>query len=412
MEKMTTLVLAGNYWDGLVSDPLGYAEILIEDGVIVEVGKKIMRPAHAEIIDLTDEFVMPGLIDCHVHLTCNSKVGAGLAGVTDAGLTLAGVDACKKLLRNGFTTVRDAGDFSLGSWVVPDLKRAVSANIIEGPHIICGGHMLSAVCGHFDFSGVINNRVDLHQVNVVEGVVGVRRAVHQEILRGVDWIKFAASGGFGSPSDGPEDVSYSQEEMTAIVTAARDMGKMVFAHAYGDEAVRRAAMAGVRSVEHANLSLVETLNMLVEKGIYVVPTQYAVVSRIRSVDNDALWPDPVPRRKARVYHDRIMECAQNMASSNVKIAFGTDLGTFDYSTNGAVEFAEMVRNGIATLRALKAATSVAAEMLQLPDRGSIAAGKLADIVAMPGNPFTDVSVTEKVDFVMKQGIVYRRNSKK
>ena len=410
MKKMPTLVRAGNYWDGLAAEPLGYAEILIEDGVIVEVGKKIMRPTNSEVIDLTDDFVMPGLIDCHVHLTCNSTVGANFASVTDAGLTLAGVDACKKLLHNGFTTVRDAGDFSLGSWVVPDLKRAVTANIIEGPRIICGGHMLSAVCGHFDFSGIVNNRVDLHQVNVAEGVVGLRRAVHQEILRGADWIKFAASGGFGSPSDGPEEVAYSQEEMTAIVMAARDMGKMVFAHAYGDEAVRRSAVAGVRSVEHANLSLAETLNVLVEKGIYVVPTQHAVVSKIRDVDDDALWPDPVPRRKARAYHDRIMECAQNVASSDVKIAFGTDLGTFDYSTNGAVEFSEMVRNGIATLRALKAATSVAAEMLQLQDRGCIAAGKLADIVAMPGNPFEDVSVTEKVNFVMKQGIVYRRNS--
>jgi len=401
-----SIILAGNYWDGLAAQPLGYTEIVVQDDKIIQIGQTVKRPDNAKIIDLTNEFVMPGFIDCHVHLTSNGKILANITGATDAAFTLAGVDACKKLLRNGFTTVRDAADFSLSSWVVPDLKQAVADGSIDGPSIVCGGHMLSAVCGHMDFSGMLNSHADLQQINVAEGVDGVRRAVHQEILRGADWIKFAGSGGFGSPSDGPEDIGYSQAEMNAIVNAARDMGKPVFIHAYGDEAVRRAALAGVRSVEHANLASTETLDILAVNGIYVVPTQYPIVAGIRDIDNDARWLNSVARAKGRLYRDRVMACALNIAASNVKIAFGTDLGTFDFTTNGAVEFLEMVNNGITPLRALQAATSVAAELLQLTDRGCIAVGKRADIVAMPGNPFENIAMTEKVDFVMKAGVRY------
>ena len=402
------IVLAGNYWDGLAEKPLGYAEIVICDGKIVQIGKTVERPDTAKIIDLTNEFVMPGFIDCHVHLTSNSRIIANIIGASAAAFTLAGVDACKKLLANGFTTVRDAADFSYNSWVVPDLKRAVADGSIAGPQIVCGGHMLSAVGGHMDFGAMVNSHADLKQINVAEGVDNVRRLVHQEVLRGADWIKFAGSGGFGSPSDGPEDIGYSQIEMNAIVAAARDMGKAVFVHAYGDEAVRRAAVAGVRSVEHANLASKETLELLAVKGIYIVPTQYPIVAGIRDIDNDARWPNPVVRAKGRFYRDRILECARNVAASNAKIAFGTDIGTFDFTINGAVEFSEMVNNGFTPLRALRAATSVAAELLQLNDCGCIAVGKCADMVAMPGNPFEKISVTEAVDFVMKAGVIYRQ----
>jgi tryptophan 2-monooxygenase len=271
--------------------------------------------------------------------------------------------------------------------------------------------MLSAVGGHFDFGGQTRNGITLEQVPVVEGVDGLRRAVHDESRHGADWIKFAGSGGFLSPSDGPEDISYSQEEMNAIVAAAQGLGKPVFVHAYGDKAVHLAATAGVRSVEHGNLSSVETLKMLEDKGIYLVPTQFAVVRNARETCSGNInMSDPEwARAKAVKYCGKLLESAKNVARSNVKIALGTDLGTFDYATNGAKEFSEMARNGITPLRALKAGTSVAAEMLGL-NAGCIAAGKRADIVAMPGNPFEDISVTEKVGFVMKDGVVFRNGN--
>ena len=408
MQQQNQVILAGNYWDGLAGGPQGCAEILVADGKIAETGKRVSRPAGAKIVDLSAKFVMPGFIDTHVHLTGGTKVLANLPSLNDAALALAGVSACEKILNNGFTTVREAGDFSIVAWVVTELKKAVEAGDIKGPRIVNGGHMISAVGGHFDLGGLVRNGITMEQVSVAEGTVGVKRAVHNEACHGADWIKFAGSGGFMSPSDGPEDLSYSQEEMTALVAAARDLGKPVFVHAYGDEAVCRAAIAGVRSVEHGSLSSVATLEMLAQKGIYLAPTQLAVVANARETakGNLNMSVSEFTREKNIKYAGRLLESAGNIAKSNVKLVFGTDLGTFDFTVNGALEFSEMVRNGIAPLRALKAGTSVAAEMLDL-NTGSIVAGKRADLVAMPGNPFEDISVTEKVNFVMKDGVVYR-----
>lgn len=408
--KQAAIILAGNYWDGLVDGPLGPVEILVVDGKIADVGKSVVRPADAVIIDLSAKFVMPGFIDAHVHLTGGDNILANFAGSNDAALTVAGVSACDKLLNNGFTTVRDAGDFSIVSWVVPALKKGVEAGVIRGPRIISGGHMISAVGGHFDFSGVLRNGITMEQVAVVEGVTGVKRAVHNESGHGAEWIKFAGTGGFMSPSDGPEDMSYSQEEMNALVAAAHDLSKPVFVHAYGDEAARRAAVAGVDSIEHGSLMSVATLDMLAKKGIYLVPTQLAVVANARDTAQGKFKPSTpeFAREKNIKYAGRLLECAGNLAKSDVKIVLGTDLGTFDFAVNGAGEFAEMARNGISPLRALKAGTSMAAAMLKL-NAGSISAGKFADIVAMPGNPFEDIAVTEKVSFVMKDGTVYRND---
>lgn len=408
--KQPIVILAGNYWDGLADGPQGYAEILVVDGKIAAIGKSIDRPEGAKIIDLSTKFVMPGFIDTHIHLTGGPKVVANLASLNDAALALAGVSACEKVLNNGFTTVRDAGDFSINAWVVAELKKGIEAGDIKGPRIVHGGHMISAVGGHFDFSGLLRNGITMQQVSVAEGVVAVKRVVHNEVSHGADWIKVAGSGGFMSPSDGPDDVPYSQEEMNALVAAARDLGKPVFVHAYGDEAARRAAIAGVRSIEHGSLISVSTLEMLAQKGIYLVPTQIAVVANARETakGNLNMYVPEWTREKNIKYAGKILECASNLAKSDVKIALGTDLGTFDFSVNGATEFSEMVRNGITTLRALKAGTSMAAEMLAL-NTGSITVGKRADLVAMSGNPFEDIAVTEKVTFVMKDGVVYRND---
>lgn len=403
---MKSIILAGKFWNGITPCIMGYTEIKINDGVIIEVGKKVTRDIGTNIIDLSEQFVMPGFIDCHLHLTGNSMILASLLESNDAALTLAGMNACKNLLHNGFTTVRDVGDLSIVSWVIPSLKKAVESGFIQGPRIICGGHMISAIGGHFDFGGRFRNGITIEQVNIAEGIDSVRRAVHNEIRHGAEWIKFAASGGFLSPSDEPDDVSYSQIEMNAIVEAAVDEKKKVCVHAYDDESVRRAALAGVHSVEHGNLALQDTLEMLEQKNIYIIPTQYAVVYWCRHDDPNE--PEYVREKKAK-YKDRILERAGNIAQSNVKIAFGTDLGTYDYTTNGSVEFSEMVLNGISPLRALKAATSTAAEMLNL-NIGSIISGKCADIIAMPENPFEDISETENVSFVMKGGQVYRNDN--
>ncbi len=151
--KQSSVIIAGNYWDGFADQPLGPVEILVVDGKIAAIGKSVARPEGAKIVDLSRQFVMPGFIDAHVHLTGGSKVIANLVSLNDSALTLAGVSACEKLLNNGFTTVRDVGDFSISSWIVTDLKKAVEAGDIKGPRIVSSGHMISAVGGHFDFGG-------------------------------------------------------------------------------------------------------------------------------------------------------------------------------------------------------------------------------------------------------------------
>ena len=412
-ETQPIVIIAGNAWDGVSDAPMGPTEILVEYGKIAAIGPKVDHPAGARIIGLPDHMVTPGFIDSHVHVTLRPEIEDKVWNVSPSYMTLLGVEALRTLLGHGFTTVRDVADVSLRGYTTVDLKHAIDQGLIPGPRVIPSGHMVSTRGGHGDGTPLISPDQSVEQYGLADGVDEIRRTVRTEASRGAEWIKFAGTGGFSSPADDPSQVPYSQEEMNAIVETARDLNLPATPHAYGDEGIRRAIMAGVRSVEHGNLASPETLKMMAEKGIFVVPTQIAVVRQARLVDNDPFWAaahkPPYVRAKYRKYAADIMASARNLAASDVKIAFGTDIGTFSFEQNNAAEFAEMVANGIAPLRALKAATSVGAELLQQDDIGTLAVGKTADIVAMPGNPFTDISVTEKVDFVMKSGAVFKSN---
>ncbi|EUA08828.1 amidohydrolase family protein [Mycobacterium xenopi 4042] len=241
-----------------------------------------------------------------------------------------------------------------------------------------------------------------------DGCDEIRTRVRQEIRAGADWIKFAATGGFASPSDDPGQATYSQEEMDVLVATAADLGVPVTPHSYGDEGIQRAVRAGVRSIEHGNLASADTLRMMEDAGVFLVPTQYAIVSGARRGEDDPVWAamPEYAKRKARKYRGALLDAAERVAASNVRIAFGTDAGMFPHQDNWR-EFPTMVSTGISPLRALQAATSVAAELLQLDDLGVIAEGKIADLIAMPGDPFTDIEVTGQVDLVMKEGVIYK-----
>ncbi|MFA4859879.1 amidohydrolase family protein [Methanoregula sp.] len=409
---MTPIIIrAGNVWDGLAETPLGPREILIENGIITALEKSVQVPVGAQIIDLPDRMVMPGLIDCHVHITLRPEMIGSFWSFSGGYKALLGAEAVRIHLMNGFTTVRDCGDMDLHGYTVRDVKMAAEHGIIPGSRLINSGHMLSARSGHMDTTAILSPDCRAWQNNLADGPEEIQSLVREEIKWGAEWIKFAASGGFASPSDNPVDVGYTKEEMECLVATATQYHRPVSAHLHGDDAVRMAVLAGVRSVEHGAMATKETLQLIEENGVFLIPTQYAGVRSARFADSEEYWEsignNPYEKMKMRMYRDVLLENARNLAKSNIRIAFGTDLGIMSYAINGAVEFGEMVTNGIAPVRALRAATSVAAEMLMRPDLGVLAPGKAADIIAVPGNPFEDIAVMEKVSFVMKAGTVYK-----
>jgi imidazolonepropionase-like amidohydrolase len=406
----TTLITGAKVWDG-ISDQAALRQILVVDGRIQQLGDEIDAPSDAQVVDLSGHTVTPGFMDCHVHVTIAPPLGPAVALDSSVAKTLKALPVLKALLHNGFTTVRDLGCGDL-DYPTIDLRNAVAAGIIEGPRMVVAPHMISARGGHGDFSGIVADEYQGTsrplELAAADGEDEIRTRVRQEIRAGADWIKFAATGGFASPSDDPGHATYSQEEMNALVATAADLDIPVTPHSYGDEGIQRAVRAGVRSIEHGNLASAETLRMMENAGVFMVPTQYAIVSGARRGEDDPMWAvmPEYARRKAQKYRGPLLDAAERLAASNVRIAFGTDAGMFPHHENWQ-EFPTMVSTGITPLRALHAATSVAADLLQLDDLGVIAEGKIADLVAMPGDPFTDIEVTGRVDFVMKGGVVYK-----
>ena len=405
-----TLITGANVWDG-ISAQAASQQVLVVDGRIQLLANTIEPPAGARLVDLSGHTLTPGFMDCHTHVTLSPPLGVAMAADSSVTRALKSLPVLRTLLMNGFTTVRDLGCGNV-DYPTIDLRDAVAAGIVDGPRMLVAPHMISARGGHGDFSAMIADEYQSCarplELAAADGSDEIRTRVRQEIRAGADWIKFAATGGFASPSDDPGQPTYSQQEMDVLVATAADLEIPVTPHSYGDEGVQRAVRAGVRSIEHGNLASAQTLRMMEDTGVFLVPTQYTILSGARRDENDALWAalPEYSRRKMQKYRGSLLDAAEDLAASDVRIAFGTDAGMFPHQDNWR-EFSMMVSTGITPLRALRAATSVAAELLRLDDLGTIAEGKVADLIAMPGDPFADVEVTGQVDFVMKDGVIYK-----
>jgi imidazolonepropionase-like amidohydrolase len=407
-----TVITGAAVWDGEAEAPAEPCEVLVSDGRISAVDAEVARPDGAQVIELGGHTVLPGLIDCHVHATLAPERLLMVAAESPGSKILNSLEPLRAMLRNGFTTVRDVGAID-AEFITVDLRAAQARGLIAAPRMVVAPHLLSSTGGHGDISALLSRQYaadcQLLEFELADGPEGVRKRVRDEVRRGADWIKFASTGGFATPSDDPGQVTFTQEEMDALVATAADLGVPVCTHAYGDEGVRRATLAGVRSVEHASLVSAETMEMIVDRGVWVVPTQSAIVVAARSVDDDDFWvgQPETKRAKYRAHAAEILAAAEVVASSEAMVAYGTDAGVRPHADNWR-EFPALVENGISELRALRAATSVAADLLDLPEAGRLAPGNWADVVAVPGDPFGEIDCMGEVDFVMQAGVVHER----
>jgi imidazolonepropionase-like amidohydrolase len=380
---------------------------IVPDAVVIVEGDRIAAvnpdalPAGADTIDLGDVTLLPGLIDAHTHLTMDLEGDWVHRGVTStpAEAALRGARNARRTLEAGFTTVRDVGASGFADVA---LARAVVTGWIEGPRIVPAGHALGITGGHCDETGYAPEVLEKDwRAGVADGVDEVVKAVRYQIKHGAKVIKVCATAGVLSHEASVGAQQYTEEELRAIVEEAARHDLKVAAHAHGTEGIKAAVRAGVASIEHGSLLDDEAISMMKERGTWLVPTTY-LVGRI---DLDAL-PTGI-RAKAEGVLPLAVESLRRAVAAGVPIAFGTDAAVFPHGEN-AGEFAALVDRGMAPLAAIRAATLNAADLLEVDDRAVIAPGRLADLIAVPGNPLEEVRVLEDVRFVMLGGKVVSR----
>jgi imidazolonepropionase-like amidohydrolase len=399
-----TVLVCGSVFDGVGEELGGPCEILVEDGKITEMTRKVHRPDGAEVVDLSDRAVSPGFIDCHVHLTMDASALPTQTLTSSAAKALTALSTARQYLLRGFTTLRDLGTMD-PDFPTVDLRNAIDAGLVEGPRLVVAAHLISSTGGHADIRPFYAPRWDLPLAAAADSVGEIRQLVRREHAYGSDWIKATNAGGYFSPGDDPARCTWFDEEFEALTSAAALLGMPVAVHTGAADACRQALRAGARSLEHAYLIDEEGISMAVERGAFIVPTMQMTQEDLAALEAGAL-PDQAVW-KFRRDSGRILSSQRLIAESEAKVAFGTDCGMFPFE-HGVLEFQALVAAGLDPARALRAATSVAAELLGRNDLGVLEPGRAADIVAMPGDPLADIGATESVDFVMKGGAIHRR----
>lgn len=405
-----TVIHAGRLLDRPGQPARGPSTLIIRDGRIVEVlVGHVAPPAGATLIDLTGRFVLPGLIDSHVHLETDAGGNAALIeDVTSSAATTAyraAVNA-RKTLMAGFTTVRNLGDSSGATLALRD---AIAAGALQGPRILDAGRSISTTGGHMD--GTLSLGDELHgsinQDNLGDGVEGCRRAVRLQIRRGVDVIKIATTGGVNSRIGAGLGRQIFDDEVQALVDTAHLYKKKIAVHAHGTDGINAALAAGADSIEHGTMLDDESIRLFKKSGAFYVPTLSTVNGYIERLakDPNAYAPDVLEKIKWRI---RVTgEGLRKAHPAGVRIAFGTDAGVSKHGRN-ADEFELMVKNSMSPAAAIEAATVNAAILLGIEaEVGTLEPGKAADIIAVSGDPLADVTVLKQVGFVMKGGVVVK-----
>lgn len=411
-----TKIICGKLYDGIRDEIQENKEILIQGKTILETGSHTASPKNCKIIDLSSLTVTPGMIDAHVHSSFFDwhEISKDTVYYSDGMRALAAAECARRALYSGFTTIRHVGWFRED--YILDVRRAIDAGYIDGARIIAAPHFLCSPGSHGDPSQSVASNPALSRFlekqypTMGSGAEFFRDAVRHEVKIGADFIKIMATGGFFTPNDSPEDKQLSVDEMQAIIETAHSLHKTVTAHAYTSELITTLVNLGIDGIEHASLADRDTIRLMEEKDVYVVPT-LCPYDEIVLFDKEKLAEkSPEFQRKLIYYRDQLVETRKLLFESNIRFGYGTDLVVGYQNYECGREYSAWLRNGISPYRALRAATYENSRILGLEDRiGTIEPGKLADISGWNRDLLTDDKALLDCAFVMKEGIEYPHN---
>ena len=398
-----TVIKAGKMFDAEKGNFVDNQTIIIKNNLIAEVGTNLKAPANATVIDLSKQTLLPGLIDCHTHIT--SQPENYMEDLFRKSPIDYAVDAhiyAKRTLEGGFTACRDVGALE---YIDVALRNSINSGRVVGPRLFVSGPFIGATGSHGDLTGFSPYIQFKTTSAIADGVDAIRKQVRTNIKYGADLIKFGATAGVLTEEESVGAPQYSQEEMNALVAEANLWGKKVAAHAHGTEGINMAIKAGVSSIEHGSFLNDESIRLMKEKGTYLVADIYNddfILAEYAKLG----FPEKIINKEKLV--GRLQrENFQKAVKAGVKIAYGTDAGVYPHGDN-AKQFFYMVKFGLTPAQAIQSATINAAELIGAKDKiGSISVGKYADFVAIDGNPEQDISlIATKMVFVMKDGKVY------
>src|ERR1700730_7242179 len=408
---------AGRMFDGKSKSLTQNGVVIVQGSKIVDAGSNLPAPEGAQVIDLGDVTLSPGFMDAHMHLTLDYTGNFNERRLKElttnvSEMAIEATVHARATVEAGFTTVRDVGSRFVGSREFVDvaLRNSINKGFIVGPRMLVATKGIGATGGHFDPTSGFRDFLFGREPDYTEGIVDspedVRKAVRFEVKNGADVIKAAVSGGVFSLADEVDTPQLTPAEMAALVDESHRLRKKVAVHCHGDQAAREAIEAGVDSIEHGSFMKPETLTLMKNKGTFLTPTLMASEWIMSKIDN---YP-PALQLKARAAYNARSEMFRNALKMGIKISFGTDAAVFPHGQN-AKEFKLMVDLGMQPIDALRTATSSDAELLGVAQKaGTLEKGKLADIIAMPGDPTADITATERVSFVMKEGKIIRNGA--